>query len=307
MQHLTTRDQIRTILVRDIAPLFAGAGIEAQRAALETMGAQAELPSGLLVERTTIAGVPVERLSFASREPRIILYMHGGGFVMGSCDSHRSLCARLAAACKAEVIVPEYRLAPEHPFPAGLEDAVSVYKGVLEAGVSADQIVVAGDSAGGGLAISTLLLAADRGLPMPRAMVLLSPFTDLTMSGASVEICAAIDPWLRAADLPPICDAYLQGVDPAHPLVSPLWADLSQLPPMLIHVGEHEILLDDSTRLAERAAAAGVDVEIEIGEELWHVWHFFAPALPEAIESIDQIGNFVDRQFASATPLRNVG
>jgi monoterpene epsilon-lactone hydrolase len=307
MHHITARDQVRTILIRDIAPRFAGTDLETQRAMLDGMGAQAELPSGLLVERTTIAGVPVERLASTRREQRVVLYVHGGAFVMGSCDSHRSLCARLSAACKAEVILPEYRLAPEHPFPAGLEDLVDVYAGLLDSGLRPEQIVVAGDSAGGGLAISTLLSAAERGLPMPRALVLLSPFTDLTLTAPSLETHAAVDPWLRPQDVPAVRDTYLNGADPAHPLASPLWADLSKLPPTLIHVGDQEILLDDSTRLAERAAAAGVNVELEVGKELWHVWHFFAPALPEATEAIARIGDFVDQLFAPSISLRSCG
>ncbi|MFO7562354.1 MAG: alpha/beta hydrolase [Enhygromyxa sp.] len=261
------------------------------------MGAQAELPYGVKVERSAVAGVPVERLSPAQREPRVLLHLHGGGFAMGSCDSHRALAAHLSIACKAEVILPEYRLAPEHPFPAGLEDVVKVYSQLLDDGVRADQIVVSGDSAGGGLALSSALMAKERGLPLPRALVLLSPFTDLTLSAASLKTRAAVDPWLRPQDFPAICDAYLNGADPSHRLVSPLMADLSEFPPMLIHVGEQEVLHDDSTRLAERATAAGVEVELEVGEELWHVWHFFAPALPEANEAIERIGAFVDRIF----------
>src|SRR5690606_7976587 len=145
--------------------------------------------------------------------------------------SHRAMCARLGVACKAEVVVPEYRLAPEHPFPAGLEDLVVVYARLLESGVRAHQIAMTGDSAGGGLVISTLLAAADCGLPMPRAVVLLSPWTDLTLTAPSLEGRADIDPWLQPQGMPLIRDAYLQGADPAQPLASPLWADLSKLPP----------------------------------------------------------------------------
>ncbi|HVI03273.1 MAG TPA: alpha/beta hydrolase [Enhygromyxa sp.] len=226
---------------------------------------------------------------------------------MGSCNSHRALCARLSVACNAEVILPEYRLAPEHPFPAGLEDLVQVYASLLEGGLRADEIVVAGDSAGGNLALSTVLLARDRGLPMPRALVLLSPFTDLTLTGASLVTHAEIDPWLRPQAVPVVRDTYLGGADPSHPLASPLWADLHGLPPMLIHVGEQEILLADSTRLAERASDAGVEVEIEVGKDLWHVWHLFAPALPEANEAIARIGDFVDRVFTPPIQLRSCG
>jgi epsilon-lactone hydrolase len=298
MDKATIRNELRSALIRDIAPHFAEVNVIPQRAVLDGIGAQAEMPADVQVERTTIADVPAERLYPANREQRVLLHIHGGGFVMGSCDSHRSLCARLGIACKAEVVLPEYRLAPEHPFPAGLDDAVRVYASLLDAGLRAEQLVVAGDSAGGNLALSTLLSAADRGLPMPRALVLLSPFTDLTLTSASLSTHKDIDPWLRADTLEDFRELYLNGADPADPRLSPLWGDLSKLPPTLIHVGDQEILLDDSRRLAERAKAAGVDVELQLGEELWHVWHLFAPVLPDANEALARIGEFVDRRFS---------
>lgn len=299
MDTISIRDQIRTALIRDIAPQFLDTEISAQRALLDAMGSQAELPAGVVNRRDEISGVPVEWLSLTTPDQRIILYLHGGGFAIGSCASHRAFVGRLAVVCHAQAVIPEYRLAPEHVFPAGLHDAVDVYAGLLETGWSAEQIIIAGDSAGGGLTLSTLVEAHSRGLPMPRAIVLMSPWTDLTLSGESFETHATVDPWLAPAMLGPMRDLYLGGGDPANPLASPLWADLSQLPPTLIHVGDQEILLSDSLRLAERARDAGVEVEIEVGKDLWHVWHFFGPDLPDANEAVDRIGVFVDGQFAT--------
>ncbi len=307
MDHITVRDQMRTVLTRDIAPQFVGTAIHVQRAMLDAMGAQAEVPTGVAISQKTLAEVPVEWLSPVRREQRVILYLHGGGFAMGSSDAYRAFVARLAIACQAQLVFPEYRLAPERPFPAGLHDTADVYAGLLEQGYEPEQIIVAGDSAGGGLALSTLIEAKLRGLPMPQALVLMSPWTDLTFSGESIETRAAIDPWLRPESLSEMRELYLRGTDPANPLASPLWADLSALPPMLIQVGEQEILLSDSLRLATRARAAGVSVELELGKDLWHVWQFFGPALPDANEAIDRIGAFVDAQFETNSALRHCG
>jgi epsilon-lactone hydrolase len=285
------------MLIHEVAPLFDGTELAVQRATLDGIGAQAELPPDLGVEREAIAGVPAEWLSPPRCEDRVVLHLHGGGFAMGSCTSHRALAANLAIACKARLALPEYRLAPEHPFPAGLDDAVEVYAALLAQGIGAEQIVVSGDSAGGGLALSTMLKIAERGLARPCALVLLSPWTDLTLSGESIETRAAVDPWLRPHILAPMRGHYLVDTDPSHPLVSPLQGDLSALPPTLIQVGDHEILLSDSTRLAERARAAGVDVDLQVSEELWHVFQLFAPALPDANEAFVRIGEFVDRCF----------
>ncbi|PRP90944.1 Monoterpene epsilon-lactone hydrolase [Enhygromyxa salina] len=264
---------------------------------LDAMGAEAEMPAGVAVERGTVAEVPVEWLTPTNEATRVVLHLHGGGFALGSCQSHRALAARIGVASKARVVVPDYRLAPENPFPAGLDDVVEVYAALLADGLRAEQIVVSGDSAGGNLALSTLLRAAARGLPMPRAVVLLSPWTDLTLTGESLETRAAVDPWLQPEMLEPMRETYLGGGDPADPFASPLWGDLSLFPPTLVHVGDHEILLSDSQRLVERAAAAGVDVELHVGQELWHVWHLFSPGLPDANDALARIGAFVEARF----------
>lgn len=292
------RDALRRMLADEIAPHFATVDVPAQRAVLDAMGAQAEMPAGVTVEPTMAAGRPAEWLRPTHRARRVVLYVHGGGFVMGSCQSHRALAANVGVACRAAVLLPEYRLAPEHPFPAGLDDLVDAWRGLLSDGWDATDVIIAGDSAGGGLAASLVLAAAARGLPRPGALVLLSPFADLTLSGASLVTRAARDPWLRADVMAPIRDLYLAGADPAHPWASPVFADLSVLPPTLIQVGDDEILLSDAERLAARAAAAGVAVQLEVAPALWHVWQFFAPALPDAVDALGRIGAFVDRCLA---------
>lgn len=222
----------------------------------------------------------------------IILYLHGGGYMMGSPDTHRAMAARIAIASKARALVLDYRLAPEHPFPGALEDAVAAYRWLLEHKTAPEQIVFAGDSAGGGLALAAQLWLRDAGDPMPASVVCISPLTDMEGTGESVLTRAKADPVLTIKDIV-VLRHYLADNDPRSPLLSPLYGDLSGLPPILIHVGNDEILLSDSTRLAERARAAGVDVTLDIYDGMWHTWHFFAPYLPEATQAIAEIGAFV--------------
>lgn len=291
----TLRDQCRQYLIHQIAPSFrSSVPLGVQRKALDAMGDAAELPPGLEVEARELAGRPCEWLrNPGHRGEHVLLYLHGGGYVMGSCASHRGLASRLALACGLAAVVPAYRLAPEHPFPAGLDDAVAVYHALLASGLDARRIVLGGDSAGGGLTLATLLALRDAGAPLPAAAVLLSPFTDLTCSGETLTTRAAIDPWLDPIFFDPLSRLYAGRHDRAEPLVSPLLGDLRGLPPLCIHVGDQEVLLSDSTRLAERARAAGVDVTLEVWPELWHVFQFFAPILPEAQRSLDQLAAFV--------------
>jgi len=285
--HSALRDQFRDLLIHQIAPKFRlGVPLGEQRQVLDAMGATAELPVGLEVSRGELAGIPCEWLRNPGHsEEHVLLALHGGGFVMGSCASHRALVSHLALACGIQAVVPEYRLAPEHPFPAGLDDAVAVYHALLATGLDPGRIVLAGDSAGGGLVLSTLLTLRDAGAPLPAAVALLSPFTDLTCSGETLTTRAAIEPWLDPSLLEPLARLYAGPHDRAEPRISPLFGDLRGLPPLIIHVGDQEILLADSQRLAERARAAGVSVELEVWPEVWHVFQFFAPTLPDAQRS----------------------
>ena len=226
---------------------------------------------------------------------RVILYLHGGGYVMGSIATHRAMVARIARAAQARALSIDYRLAPEHPFPAAVEDATAAYRWLLAQGYQPAKIVIAGDSAGGGLTIAALLSIRDAHLPMPAAAVPISPWTDLGGTGESIKTRAARDPMISGGGggLSQMAQKYLGKAAHTNPLASPIHADFHGLPPMLIQVGDAEVLLDDATRVAKRAKAAGVKVELEVWDDMIHVWHVFAKILPEAQQAIDKIGKFV--------------
>jgi monoterpene epsilon-lactone hydrolase len=253
------------------------------------------------VRKADAAGVPCEWLLAQGSDPDArLLYLHGGGWTAGGLDSHRPLSARLAAATGCAVLAVDYRLAPEHPFPAGLDDCLAAY-GWLRAngprGVApAKSVFVAGDSAGGSLTLALLLALKQRGLPLPNAAVPISPATDFTASAESFRTRAARDPILTGGPdaIRLLANVYLQGrAKPEDPLASPLFGDFRGLPPLLFHVGDAEVLLDDSVRAAEKASQAGVDVTLEVWPDMPHVWHAFAPFLPEASRAIERIGAFV--------------
>jgi epsilon-lactone hydrolase len=228
---------------------------------------------------------------------RVILYLHGGGYVIGSIATHRGLAGRLSQAAAARVLLVDYRLAPEHPFPAAVDDATGAYRWLLAQGIAPARLVMAGDSAGGGLTIATLVALRDAGVPLPAAAVCLSPWIDLEGRGDSVTTKAAADPLVQKDMLLQLGAWYLAGADPHTPLAAPLYADLRHLPPLLIQVGTAEILLDDATRLAEKAIAAGVKVTLEPWEDMIHVWQLFAPMLPEGQQAIERIGVFVQQHI----------
>lgn len=239
-------------------------------------------------------GVPAEWVAHAdSRDDSAVLYLHGGGYVIGSIDTHRELAARISKSTGCRVLVIDYRLAPEAPYPAAVEDATNAYRWMLDQGVDSHRTVIAGDSAGGGLTVAAMVALRDSGDPLPASAVCLSPWVDLEGIGESMTSKAAIDPMVAREGLLHMANLYLDGADPRSPLAAPLYADLHGLPPILIQVGTWETLLSDSVRLAERAESAGVDVALEQWEEMVHVWHAFAPILPEGQEAIDRIGEFV--------------
>jgi len=234
----------------------------------------------------------------SARDGATVLYLHGGGYVIGSPRSHRHLAAAIARSARASTLLPDYRLAPEHPFPAAVDDAVAAYRWLLDRGQTPERMVLAGDSAGGGLTVATLLALRDRGLPLPAAGVCISPWVDLTLSGASYDAKAATDPIVTRDGVTEMARAYLGQTEARTPLASPLFADLSGLPPLLIQVGSEEVLLDDSVALAKRAKTAGVDATLEIWPSMIHVWHWFLPMLDEAQAAIDVIGAFVQARTA---------
>jgi monoterpene epsilon-lactone hydrolase len=257
---------------------------EEARARLDQMGDMFAIPDGIVVEPFRVDHIPCERLvptDVASGEghPRI-LYLHGGAYIGGSLASHRALAGRLALACAREVVTVDYRLAPEHPYPAGLDDVRAVYHHLLDAGTAPEDLVIMGDSAGGGLSAALLINLRDRGEVLPAGAVLFSPWLDLTLTSDTVRTKADHDPVLRATALGRSAQAYA-GEDLRRPEVSPVFADPAGLPPMLIFVGTAEILLDDSRSFTERARSAGVAVDLDVEDGLMHVWPFIE-GIPEA-------------------------
>jgi epsilon-lactone hydrolase len=248
---------------------------------------------------TTIAidagGVPADRISTPVSLPhRHVLYLHGGAYVLGSPAIYRDFTWRIARAARARLLCIDYRLAPEHPFPAALEDAVRAYRWLLEDGADPRHIAVMGDSAGGGLTLATLLKLRDDGVPLPAAAVVLSPWTDLALTGETLRTKAAVEPMISDPGLPIAAKGYLAGADPRDPYASPLYGDPAGLPPTLILVGTDEVLLDDSLRMAERMRTAGCEVEAEVWPGMFHVWPMMARVLPEARAGIARVGAFLD-------------
>jgi acetyl esterase/lipase len=228
----------------------------------------------------------------------VILYLHGGGYVMGSIDTHREMVSRISRAPKSRTLLIEYRLAPENPFPAALEDAGAAYRWLLAGGWNPKRMAIAGDSAGGGLAVAALVNARDVGDPLPAASVCLSPWVDLEGIGESMTTKAEIDPIVQREGILVMARTYLGHEDPRTPLAAPLYADLRRLPPMLIQVGSSEILFDDARRLATQAEKTGVEVTLETWKDMFHIWHYFASLLPEGRKAIDRIGGFIREHTA---------
>jgi epsilon-lactone hydrolase len=244
-------------------------------------------------------GVPCEWIVPAERtsEP-VILNIHGGGWVLGLYNNHRWKAAYLGKAAGCRVLAVDYRLAPEHPFPAALEDCVTAYRWLLNSGVSPGQIVIAGDSAGGNLTLSTALTLRDAGDPLPAALVCISPMTDLACTGETYW--KNKDPMLAPRLALDLAQHYAGNTPLDTALLSPHYANLRGLPPLLIHAGEDEILLSDANRMAANARAAGVDTRLEVWPGMWHVWHIFTPFLPEAREAVEDIGNFIREHLATS-------
>ena len=254
-------------------------------------------PAGTQTTVIDAGGVDAVRIAVRqSLSDLYVLYFHGGGYVLGTAQLYRDFTWRIGDATRACVLYFDYRLAPEHPFPAAIEDAVAVYRW-LAGGLDPRRIAFVGDSAGGGLALATLYKLRDEGTTLPGAAVLVSPWTDLTLTGPSLWLNAGSDPMMNPASLPAIAHRYLAGADPRNPYASPLFGDPSGLPPTLIHVGSDEILRDDAVRMAEKMRAAGCDVEIDVWPRMPHAWHLYARIVPEGRLAIDRIGAFLRKQL----------
>ena len=275
-------------------PIAADAPLALLRAAFPEVPA----PEGTMVTPVDAGGVRAEWVVAEHAAPdRRLLYLHGGGYVLCSPATHRDLAGLLSKAAQVPVLVLDYRLAPEHPYPAAVDDALAAVRWISANGPNgpapASATFVAGDSAGGGLTLATLIGARNHGVRMPDAAVTLSAWNDLACTGTTMHTRAAVDPMVTAALLQRMIGEYLQGGDPAQPLASPLYADLRGLPPLLMQVGDAEVLLDDTLRVAEKAQAAGVDVAVDVYPEMIHIFQLFAPVLPEGQQAIDRIGAFL--------------
>ena len=296
-----SQQQLQTIveMLRSQPVVNPNASVEEARAGFEQVASMFPVDADIKREVVSAGGIKAEWVSAPDGDAgRAVLYLHGGGYVIGSINTHRSLAARLSRASGARVLVIDYRLAPEHPHPAAVDDAVAAYRWMLAQGLKPARITVAGDSAGGGLTVATLVAIRDAKLPLPGAGACLSPWVDLEGIGESMTTKADVDPIVQKAGLLQMAAAYLGGKAPRTPLAAPLYADLSGLPPLLIQVGTDETLLDDASRLAERARKAGVTVSYEPWESMIHVWHLFAPMLDEGQQAIERVGEFVRKQAA---------
>ncbi len=268
--------------------------IAARRDRMERMARRAAPPREARFERVNADGVPATWVSSpGAKRDQAVLYLHGGGYYAGSLTTHQALAANISLATDVPLLLVDYRLAPEHPFPAAVEDATCAYRWLLRRGLSPERIAVAGDSAGGGLTVAAMLELKASGEPLPAAGVCLSPWFDLAMTGESIRTKASVDPTLRPSDMPFVAWCYLRSADPKTPTASPLYGDLTGLPPILIQVGTDEILLDDSRRFAERAGQMGVSVQLDIWDDMIHVWHAYARFVPEARKAIAAIGEFL--------------
>ncbi|MEX0708456.1 MAG: alpha/beta hydrolase [Woeseia sp.] len=251
----------------------------------------------------SIAGIDCEWLvPRGSEDAPVLYYLHGGAYVMGSSRTHRRLVSFIARAARVRALMPNYRLAPEHRFPAGLTDACTVYRRLLAQGLDPAQIAIGGDSAGGGLAMATILKLRDDGARLPACAVLLSPWLDLTGSGESMQTRAGLDPLFRAADMPATADHYCNTNELRNPLVSPLYSDVHNLPPVFIQVGDHEILLSDSTRFSDRLSAAGSGITLQTWPDMWHVFQFFIGQMPESGRAVREIAQFLRHKMRTPSP-----
>ncbi|MGC0377064.1 alpha/beta hydrolase [Streptomyces sp. SAI-229] len=260
-------------------------------------------PEDVVTRETVLGGRPALELEPAEASGRgRLLYLHGGGYVVGSPDTHAGLVGELARRAGLRALSVDYRLAPEHPFPAAVDDGLAAYRALLAAGTDPRDLVMAGDSAGGGLTLATLLAAREAGLPQPAAVAVFSPWTDLTLSGESIRSKEDADPLFTEAGIRAYADLYVGTGDRTHPLASPLFADLTGLPPLLVQVGANEVLLDDAVRLAGRAGAADVEVTLEIGPGLPHVFQHHYGHLDEADAALDRAAHFLTTHLGAARP-----
>jgi monoterpene epsilon-lactone hydrolase len=272
---------------------------EQRRLLREAISAQ-PLPADVTVTAAALGDIPTAEITIDGIDARhVVLYFHGGVYVMSDAALAAGLASQVGRRLHAKVISVDYRLAPEHPYPAAVDDALAAYEALLETGTAASDIVFAGESAGGGLAIATMVNARDHGMPLPAAAFVMSPYADLTLAGTTMETKADVDPLLRRQLLEPRIADYTAGQDAALGLISPVFADLSGLPPLIIQAGSHEVLLDDAVRLAGQAATADVEVTLDITPGVPHVFQAYSPLLDEAAAALDRAGQLLSAHLAS--------
>lgn len=281
------------------SPTLGSQSIEEERANLDEGGARFKVPDDVTLESVDVDGVPGEFLvAPGASDNKVVLYLHGGGYAIGSIKSHRYLMQNISRHSGAKTLGINYRLAPENPFPAALEDSSKAYRWLLAQGYKPENIAIGGDSAGGGLTLATLINLRDKGDPLPAAGVLISPWTDMTGEADSVTSRADSDPMVQPEGLYALGGQYLNGADPKTLLASPIFASMNGLPPLCIHVGGREILYDDAITVANKARHVGVEVELLDEPELFHVWHAFAPMLEEGQAAVEKIGVFLKNKMS---------
>src|SRR6476661_6939192 len=302
METLVSIEQQATLdaILRQSA-LPVGSSVDEQRRLLKELVSAQPLPAEVTVTAAAQGGVPSPEITVDGIEPRhVVLYFHGGVYVIGDAFLAAELASQVGRRTQARVISVDYRLAPEHPYPAAVEDALAAYQALLHDGIAPSDIVFAGESAGGGLAIATLVNARDHGLPLPAAAYVMSPYVDLTLAGTTMETRRHVDPLLDREALQARVTDYTSGQDAALGLISPVFAELSGLPPLLIQAGTHEVLLDDALRLARAAALADVEVTLDVTPGVPHVFQAYYPILDEAAAALDRAGQFLSAHLAGA-------
>jgi monoterpene epsilon-lactone hydrolase len=293
------REDLEAILQQSAFP--DNADVNEQRRALRELLSAQPLPADVTVTAAELGGVPTAEVTVDGIESRhVVLYFHGGVYVMGDAALAADLASQVGRRTDAKVISVDYRLAPEDPYPAAIDDALAAYEALLDNGNASSDIVLAGESAGGALAVATMVNARDQGLPLPAAAFVMSPYADLTLAGTTMETKREVDPLMSREALQARVTDYTAGQDAALGLISPIFADLSGLPPLIIQAGTHEVLLDDAVRLARQAATADVEVTLDITPRVPHVFQAYYPILDEAAAALDRAGQFLSAHLAGA-------
>ena len=296
------KENLDAILRQSAFP--AGMDVSEQRRLLRELTSAQPLPADVTVTAAALGGVPTAEITVDGIEPRhVILYFHGGVYVLGDAFQAAGLAAQIGRRTRAKVISVDYRLAPENPYPAAVDDALAAYEALLQDGTAPLDIAFAGESAGGGLAVATLVNAREHGLPLPAAAFVMSPYADLTLAGTTMDTKREADPLLSRENLRARVPDYVAGQDAAAGLISPVFADLSGLPPLIIQAGSHEVLLDDAVRLARQAATADVEVTLDITPGVPHVFQAYYPVLDEAAAALDRAGQLLSAHLASVEPV----